>query len=73
MEVYCSVQQIKDEETHIKLASLRLAGTTLTTQFFAFAFEVSLPTSFYVLVVRIDFLHTIDFSWKMHLMNLPFP
>jgi hypothetical protein len=29
MEVYCSVQQIKDEATHIKLASLRIAGTTL--------------------------------------------
>jgi hypothetical protein len=29
MEVYCSVQQIKDEETQIKLSSLRLAGTTL--------------------------------------------
>jgi hypothetical protein len=29
MEVYCSVKQIKDEETQIKLASLRLAGTTL--------------------------------------------
>jgi hypothetical protein len=29
MEVYCSVQQIKDEETQIKLDSLRLAGTTL--------------------------------------------
>jgi hypothetical protein len=29
MEVYCSVQQIKDEETQIKLASLHLAGTTL--------------------------------------------
>jgi hypothetical protein len=29
MEVYCSVQQIKDEATQIKLASLRLAGTTL--------------------------------------------
>jgi hypothetical protein len=29
MEVYCSVQQIKDEETQIKLALLRLAGTTL--------------------------------------------
>jgi hypothetical protein len=29
MEVYCSVQQIKDEATRIKLASLRLAGTTL--------------------------------------------
>jgi hypothetical protein len=29
MEVYCSVQQIKDGETQIKLASLRLAGTTL--------------------------------------------
>ena len=28
MEVYCNVQQIKDEETQIKLASLRLAGTT---------------------------------------------
>jgi hypothetical protein len=28
MEVYCSVQQIKDEETQIKLASLCLAGTT---------------------------------------------
>jgi hypothetical protein len=29
MEVYCSVQQIKDEATHVKLASLRIAGTTL--------------------------------------------
>jgi hypothetical protein len=29
MEVDCSVQQIKDEATQIKLASLRLAGTTL--------------------------------------------
>jgi hypothetical protein len=29
MEVYCSVQQIEDEATRIKLASLRLAGTTL--------------------------------------------
>jgi hypothetical protein len=29
MEVYCSVQQIKDEATQIKLACLRLAGTTL--------------------------------------------
>jgi hypothetical protein len=29
MEVYCSVQQIKDETTQIKLASLHLAGTTL--------------------------------------------
>jgi hypothetical protein len=29
MEVYFSVQQIKDEATQIKLASLRLAGTTL--------------------------------------------
>jgi hypothetical protein len=29
MEVYYSVQQIKDEETQINLASLRLAGTTL--------------------------------------------
>jgi hypothetical protein len=29
MEVYCSVQHIKDEATQIKLASLRLAGTTL--------------------------------------------
>jgi len=29
MEVYCSVQQIKDEATQIKLASLRLTGTTL--------------------------------------------
>jgi hypothetical protein len=29
MEVYCSVQQINDEETKIKLSSLRLAGTTL--------------------------------------------
>jgi hypothetical protein len=29
MEVYCGVQQIKDEATQIKLASLRLAGTTL--------------------------------------------
>ena len=29
MEVYCSVQQIKDEKTQIKLALLRLAGTTL--------------------------------------------
>jgi hypothetical protein len=29
MEVYCSVQQIKDEATQIKLASLHLAGTTL--------------------------------------------
>jgi hypothetical protein len=29
MEVYCSVQQIKDEANQIKLASLHLAGTTL--------------------------------------------
>jgi hypothetical protein len=29
MEFYCSVQQIKDEATQIKLASLRLASTTL--------------------------------------------
>ena len=29
MEVYCSVQQIKDEATQIKLASLRLTVTTL--------------------------------------------
>jgi hypothetical protein len=29
MEVYWSVQQIKDEATQINLASLRLAGTTL--------------------------------------------
>ena len=29
MEGYCSVQQIKDEATQIKLESLRLAGTTL--------------------------------------------
>jgi hypothetical protein len=29
MEVYYSVQQIKDEATQIKLAYLRLAGTTL--------------------------------------------
>jgi hypothetical protein len=29
MGVYCSVQQIKDEATQIKLASLHLAGTTL--------------------------------------------
>jgi hypothetical protein len=29
MEVYCSVQQIKDGATQIKLASLRLAGTSL--------------------------------------------
>jgi hypothetical protein len=29
MEVYCSVQLIKDEATQIKLASLRLVGTTL--------------------------------------------
>jgi hypothetical protein len=29
MEVYFIVQQIKDEATHIKLASLRLASTTL--------------------------------------------
>jgi hypothetical protein len=29
MEVYCSVQHIKDEATQIKLASLRLAGRTL--------------------------------------------
>jgi hypothetical protein len=29
MEVYCSVQKIKHEATQIKLASLRLAGTTL--------------------------------------------
>jgi hypothetical protein len=28
VEVYCSVQQMKDEATQIKLASLRLAGTT---------------------------------------------
>jgi hypothetical protein len=30
MEVYCSLQQIKDEAIQIKLASLRLAGTTLS-------------------------------------------
>jgi hypothetical protein len=29
MAVYCSVKKIKDEATQIKLASLRLAGTTL--------------------------------------------
>jgi hypothetical protein len=29
MEVYCNVQQIKDEATQIRLASLRLACTTL--------------------------------------------
>jgi hypothetical protein len=29
VEVYCSVQQIKYESTQIKLASLRLLGTTL--------------------------------------------
>jgi hypothetical protein len=29
MEVYCSVQQIKDEATQIKLVSLQLAGTSL--------------------------------------------
>jgi hypothetical protein len=29
MEVYCSLQQIKDEATQIKLASLRLVGTIL--------------------------------------------
>jgi hypothetical protein len=29
MEVYCSVQQIKDDKIQIKLASLRIAGTTL--------------------------------------------
>jgi hypothetical protein len=29
MEVYCNVQQIKDEATQIKLASLCLAGTKL--------------------------------------------
>jgi hypothetical protein len=29
MEVYYIVQQIEDESTRIKLASLRLAGTTL--------------------------------------------
>jgi hypothetical protein len=29
MEVYCNVQQIKDEATKIRLASLRLEGTTL--------------------------------------------
>jgi hypothetical protein len=29
MEVYCSVQQINDETTKIKLASLRLESTTL--------------------------------------------
>jgi hypothetical protein len=29
MKVYCSVQQIRDGETQIKLSSLRLAGTTL--------------------------------------------
>jgi hypothetical protein len=29
MEVYCSVKKIKDEATQIKLASLRLASTTL--------------------------------------------
>jgi hypothetical protein len=29
MEVYCSVQQIKNEATQIKLASLSLVGTTL--------------------------------------------
>jgi hypothetical protein len=29
MEVYCTMQQIKDEATQIKLASLHLAHTTL--------------------------------------------
>ena len=29
MEVYCNVKQIKYEETKIRLASLRLEGTTL--------------------------------------------
>jgi hypothetical protein len=29
MEVYCNVQQIKDETTKIRLASLHLEGTTL--------------------------------------------
>jgi hypothetical protein len=29
MEVYCNVQQIKDEATKIRLALLRLEGTTL--------------------------------------------
>jgi len=29
MEIYCSVQKINDETTNIKLASLRLEGTTL--------------------------------------------
>ena len=29
MDAYCNVQQIKDEATQIKLALLRLAGTTL--------------------------------------------
>jgi hypothetical protein len=29
MEVYCSVQQIKDEANQINLTLLRLAGTTL--------------------------------------------
>jgi hypothetical protein len=29
MDSYCSVQEIKDEATQIKLASLRLGGTTL--------------------------------------------
>jgi hypothetical protein len=29
MEVYCNVQQIKDETTQIKLASLRLTDTPL--------------------------------------------
>jgi hypothetical protein len=29
MEVYCSVQQINDEATKIKLALLRLVGTSL--------------------------------------------
>jgi hypothetical protein len=29
MEVYCSVQKIKNEATQIKLASLRLAGTSV--------------------------------------------
>jgi hypothetical protein len=29
MEVYCSVEKFKDEATQIKLASLRLAGTSL--------------------------------------------
>jgi hypothetical protein len=29
IKVYCSVQEIKSEATQIKLASLRLAGTTL--------------------------------------------